>query len=282
MGDVTGVREEQVFSVEGMHCTGIDTGGPGENARTVVLLHGNGGSWRSFTGLIDRLAPRWRVIAFDQRGFGGSGPAPDSLSLLQMADDTAAVLRSLGVGSAVFVGISMGSGVLQVLALQHPELVDAALYGCSGRIDDDPADLDESTLPPAVRASLFEDRIPTEDEIRESAGIGFGSRTRREHPELIDAAFESLLRHDWAAAAGRGMSTDGLRDMDPRRMPAPAVVLVGEEDRFVPVTEARELASALPDAELIVVSETGHALLIEAEEDVYDALQRLVERIPAA
>ena len=276
---MTGAWVERIFSVDGMHCTGIDSGRPDENARTVVLLHGNGGSWRSFTGLIDRLAPRCRVIAFDQRGFGGSGPAPDSLNFLQMADDTFDVLRSLDVDSAVFVGISMGSGVLQVIATQHPELVDAALYCCADRVDGDPGARDERTLPPVVRATLLEGRIPTEGEIRESAGFGFGSRTRREHPELIEAAFESLRQHDWAAAAGRGMSMEGLDGMDPRRMPAPAVVLVGEEDKFVPAAAARELASALPNADLIVVPETGHALLIEAEDEVYDALQRLVQRV---
>jgi len=276
---MTSTWGEQVFSVDGIIFTGVDTGEPEEHARTLVLLHGNGGGWKSFIGLIGRLAPRWRVIAFDQRGFGGSAPATGELNYLHMANDTAAVLRTCGVGSAVFVGVSMGAAVLQAVAVRYPEIVDAALYGCMARIDGGPGTLDESTLPPVVRASLFENRAPTEEEIRESAEFSFGSRTRREHPELIDAAFQILRQHDWAGAARRGLATTGLEDMDPRRMRAPSAVIVGEEDRCVPLASAQELASALPNAEFIVVPETGHALLIEAEADVYDAVRRLEQRI---
>ncbi|GAF47537.1 alpha/beta fold hydrolase [Rhodococcus wratislaviensis] len=276
---MTRLWEEQVVTVDGVRYTGIDTGEGTEGARTVVLLHGNSGSWESFIPLIELLAPRQRVIAFDQRGFGGSVPLRDRLDYLEMADDTAAILRARGVESAIFVGFSMGAGVLQALAVRRPRLVDAALYGGMARIDGGPSSLDPSTLPPAVRASLIENRVPSDAEIRDSAGFAFGARTRREHPDLIEAVYERLRSHDWAAAAQRGLSASGLGDIDPRRMHAPAVVLIGEEDRCVPLASARELASALPDAELIVVPEAGHALMFEALPQVLAAVRRLEQRL---
>ncbi|WP_425569467.1 alpha/beta fold hydrolase [Nonomuraea salmonea] len=71
---------------------------------------------------ISALSDRYRVIAYDARGHGRSANATGPYRL---TDDLAALLRHLGTGPAVLVGVSMGAGLAVDTALEHPELVSA-------------------------------------------------------------------------------------------------------------------------------------------------------------
>jgi pimeloyl-ACP methyl ester carboxylesterase len=62
----------------------------------------------------------------------------------------------------------------------------------------------------------------------------------------------------------------------------PTVILVGEDDLMTPVQHSRALAEALPDAELRVLSATGHMLILERPAEIEVALRRLLDRSRAA
>lgn len=93
----------------------------------VVLLHGWALDLREWTDQIAALAPRYRVIAVDRRGFGKSTGAVD-----QSAEpgDVRALLDTLRIRSVILVGHSAGSMVAERFAAAMPERVDAlVLYG---------------------------------------------------------------------------------------------------------------------------------------------------------
>lgn len=110
---------------------GVWTSGP-EDGRTVLLVHGNlttGGFWAYVAAA---LPDDVRVLAPDLRGFGGTDPAPVDATrgLRDMADDVHALLETLdlaGRGDLVAAGWSMGAGVLQQLAVEHPDDLGAAV-----------------------------------------------------------------------------------------------------------------------------------------------------------
>lgn len=92
--------------------------------RPTVLLHGGANSIAgSFAKQIPEFARTRRVIAPEQRGHGHTADTNTPLSYAQMAEDTAALLRTLGVRNADVVGWSDGGNVALVLALRHPDLV---------------------------------------------------------------------------------------------------------------------------------------------------------------
>src|SRR5665213_3420327 len=84
---------------------------------------------------LELLRNDFEVIAYDHRGIGQStrleNPEEGRLSIVQMADDAAGLLRALGLDSAHVVGISMGGMIAQDLALAHPELVSTLTLGCT-------------------------------------------------------------------------------------------------------------------------------------------------------
>src|SRR5918999_3993373 len=89
----------------------------------VLLIAGLGDPAEAWQTQLDGLSDRYHLTAFDNRGVGRT-PLPEGrLSPTTMADDAAALLRTLEVRSAHVVGFSMGGAIAQELALRHPELV---------------------------------------------------------------------------------------------------------------------------------------------------------------
>ncbi len=99
----------------------------------LLLVMGTSGSIPLWGEMVPRLAETHRVIAFDNRGLGGSARGTGAISVESMAEDTSALLEALEVPRAHVLGWSLGSAVAQRLALSHPEQVAAAvLYATWG------------------------------------------------------------------------------------------------------------------------------------------------------
>jgi pimeloyl-ACP methyl ester carboxylesterase len=89
----------------------------------VLLIAGLGDPAEAWQPQLEGLSERYLLTAFDNRGVGRT-PLPEGrLSPTTMADDAAALLRTLEVPSAQVAGYSMGSAIAQEMALRHPELV---------------------------------------------------------------------------------------------------------------------------------------------------------------
>src|SRR3954452_1345234 len=89
----------------------------------VVLLHGNLSTGRFYEHLMPGAPPGLRLIAPDMRGFGDSEPAPIDATrgLRDWADDTAALLRALGVEQPPHLaGWSTGGAAIAAYALERP------------------------------------------------------------------------------------------------------------------------------------------------------------------
>ena len=90
----------------------------------LVLLHGAFSAiGTSFGDVLPQLAETRRVIAFEMQAHGHTADIDRPLSMEQMADDTAAALRQLGIEEADIFGYSMGAGVALQVAIRHPEVV---------------------------------------------------------------------------------------------------------------------------------------------------------------
>jgi pimeloyl-ACP methyl ester carboxylesterase len=90
----------------------------------LVLLHGAFSAiGTSFGNVLLELAKTRQVIAFEMQAHGRTADIDRPLTIEQMADDTAAALRQLGIENADFFGFSMGAGVALQIAIRHPEVV---------------------------------------------------------------------------------------------------------------------------------------------------------------
>lgn len=99
----------------------------------VLLLHGFPQFWYSWRRQLPALAARFRVVAPDLRGYGGTDKPQGAAAyrLEALADDTAALVRALGEERAAIVGHDWGGGAAWATALLRPEVVERlAVLNC--------------------------------------------------------------------------------------------------------------------------------------------------------
>jgi pimeloyl-ACP methyl ester carboxylesterase len=108
---------------------------PGSAARPPLLcLHGLTRNSSDFAEFAERYSPRFRVIALDFRGRGRSDydPRPSRYTPLIYAGDVIRLLDDLGLGSAIFVGTSLGGLVTMTMAAMAPSRIAAAILNDIG------------------------------------------------------------------------------------------------------------------------------------------------------
>jgi len=91
--------------------------------QAILLLHGLASSSHIWDLVAPRLAPRFRVIAYDQRGHGRSGKPSSGYGFDRLIADAGAVIGTLGLGRPVVGGHSWGANVALQLAVDRAELV---------------------------------------------------------------------------------------------------------------------------------------------------------------
>jgi len=92
--------------------------------KPVVLLHGGFGSVEMFGENVDRLAAKNRVVGVDLQSHGRSPAADRPMRFETMADDIAALIRSVRLEKAAIMGFSLGGAVALRTAIQHPDVVE--------------------------------------------------------------------------------------------------------------------------------------------------------------
>ncbi|GAA2769488.1 alpha/beta fold hydrolase [Streptomyces showdoensis] len=96
-----------------------------EEGELVLFVHGNVSSSVFWDTTLTTLPDRYRPVAVDLRGFGGTDPLPVDATrgVRDYADDLAALLETLGADRAHLVGWSMGGGVVMQFLRDHPAAV---------------------------------------------------------------------------------------------------------------------------------------------------------------
>lgn len=250
----------------------------------LVLLHGFTGDATTWSDLIPHLDPHRPTCAIDLVGHGQSD-APDDPRAYSMDAAVASVLAAAsaaGIGRAHWLGYSMGGRVALNLALAAPERVASLLLiGASPGIDD-----------PAARAARAAEDAALADFI-ETAGLEafverwmaqpfFASQARLVGPErLARARAQRLRNHPLALALTlRGMGTGTMEPLGERlrEIHAPVLIVAGEADaKFRAIAEA--MRTRLPRAEVHITPSAGHAVQVEAPEDLGAAVRAFLARV---
>lgn len=242
----------------------------------VVLLHAFPLSSAMWLGQREGLSGVCRVITPDLRGFGGSPLGDEEPSLDVMADDVAETLDAEGVDRVVIGGQSMGGYVAMAFCRRHPRRVRGLIL----------ADTKASADSEAARENR--ERIAREVE-RDGTGVllrdvltGLVGPTTRERRPMVYGRVRGLVQAAppgavaWAsrAMAGRPDSFDTLRALR-----APALVIVGEEDRLSPLADAEAMAMTVSDSRLVRIDRAGHLSAIEQPEAFNRAVAAFVRSL---
>jgi pimeloyl-ACP methyl ester carboxylesterase len=233
----------------------------------LLLLHGAYMTADMMAPLAAGLARTRRVIVPEQQGHGRTADVDRPITYEQMADDTAALARSLELEQADVVGYSMGGGVALRLAIQHPGLVRRLVVASAGyRYDGMPAEA--IAMFPSISAEMFAGSPMEEAYQRLAPDPG-------RFPILVD----KLKTLD---------TTDFAWDDDMPRITAPMLIVLGDSDgvRLEHAVELFKLRgggvmgdlSGMPESQLAVLPGTSH--FIPPGHGLLDRLDWLLAMIP--
>ena len=253
-----------------------ETHGEGE---ALVLIMGYGGHSGWWAPQIPVFSQEYRVVAFDNRGTGRSDKPDIPYTMQMMAGDIAGLLEAIGIDAAHAYGVSMGGMIAQEFALRYPEKVSSLILGCTtcGGTHGIMPDTEAMTV-------LFDmermQRLTPEESTRQILPFLCSQEFIDNNPDIIEqfvtAVVEYVTPLHGYTRQGEAIMGHDTYDRLPN-IKAPTLVIGGDTDRLVPVENSRLLASRIPDAELVILKDTGHGFMETAEEAnkaVLDFLRR--------
>ncbi len=225
----------------------------------VVFVHGFPHNRTLWLSQVNALVDRARCIAPDLRGFGETTAAAP-FTMDRYADDIAALMDAERVDRAVIAGLSMGGYVALAFWRRHPKRVRALVLADTRA----GADSEEGRRKRQEMILLVRERGSGAVAGAMIGGM-VGKSTREKSPEIGDAVHSMMASAPVEGVVGalqammeRPDSTPTLPTID-----VPTLVVVGEEDTLIPVSESRALHAAIRGSRLEVIAGAGHVSNME-------------------
>ncbi len=244
----------------------------------IVFLHPFSTSGYIWTFQTLSFARTNQCVVIDERGHGRSDKPQKGYAMKEMAADVVAVLDTLKINKAVFVGNSIGGMITMQLNVDAPERVAGNVIVSSG------TNLGAG-MPPEAAQAFQKDLVGAFSGLIDGA---ISAKTKREQPAVVDLIKSFFLvddnfpKHVFLAAMQdpNGVFnwniSDRLKDIK-----KPTLVLAGDEDQATPVAANKFLADNIPGAQLKVIKEVGHFYEVERPGDFNTDLQQFLKQVAA-
>ncbi|MBL0408057.1 alpha/beta hydrolase [Microvirga aerilata] len=272
------------LDVDGVRLHYIERG----EGEPIVLIHGNGTMIQDFSvsGLVDRLASRYRVIVFDRPGYGYSTRPRQLWTPRAHAKLFQRALGQLGVEQAVVLGHSWGTLVAVALALEDPSLVGSLV-------------LASGYYYPTLRADTFLFSPPAVPVIGDAMRYTISPLVARailpglikqmfapaEVPERFERQFpkEMMLRPSQlrAAAEDAALMTPSVMELRHHysELRMPVTIITGADDQIADVgRQSERLHRELPQSEFITLPGLGHMVHHLDPDAVASAVERAAQK----
>jgi len=218
--------------------------------------------------VVDGIAAKHHVIAFDNRGIGRTSGSPSN-SMEQMADDAITFIKAMGYKQVDLLGFSMGGMISQEIVLKEPQLVRRLILAGTG-----PAGgVGISTVAGVANVDLFRATVTGQDPkqflffTRTPNGIAAGKaflarlneRSQDRDKEVTVGAYMAQLQalKAWGDKASADLSV----------VRQPTLIANGDDDRMVPTSNSRDLAQRIPNSTLVIYPDAGHGGIFQYHDE---------------
>ena len=225
----------------------------------LVFLHGIGGAARAWRGQLDFFKHRYRTVAWDMPGYGGSAPLP-TVSIGALAEALQGFLQQVGAMRPILVGHSVGGMIVQQLLAKHSGIASAIVLAQTspafGKPDGDwQKAFIEARLGPLDRGETLASLAPSlvKESVGEDPDIG-GTELAR---ECMASVPESTYRATMLAMLGFDQR-NALKDIV-----VPTLLLSGSKDKNAPAPMMAKMATFIPSAKYVELEGAGHLANLE-------------------
>src|SRR4051795_11001998 len=218
--------------------------------------------------VVDGVAPKHRVIAFDNRGVGASS-ASTPTTIEEMASDAVTFIGALGLDQVDLFGFSLGGMVAQVIAQQQPQLVRKLILAGTGPAGGEGIDkvtrisyLDTARgliTRQDPKQFLFFTRTPNGRAAGKEFLARLEERTHDRDKAVSVRSFRAQLKaiHRWGQQQPADLAS----------IHQPVLVMNGESDKMVPTKNTVDLDRRFPTSQLVVYPDAGHGGVFQFHED---------------
>jgi pimeloyl-ACP methyl ester carboxylesterase len=228
----------------------------------IVFLHGFPCDHSLWRYQLDYFSTRYRCLAPDLRGFGGTTELskPDAAAALTIdtfADDVVALLDHLKLKKATFVGLSMGGYIALAIWRKHRKRVRRLVLS-NTRAAGDTAETKDSRNRQAELITAQGTRAFADELLPRLLAPKNMARRGNEVRHMIERTRPETLVATIGALAGRKDMLDWLR-----RVHVKTLVVAGEEDAITHVSDAEVIKREIDHAKLVVIENSGHLSPLE-------------------
>jgi 3-oxoadipate enol-lactonase len=225
----------------------------------LVFLHGIGGAARAWRSQLDFFKDRYRTIAWDMPGYGGSAPLP-TVSIAALADALRDFLQQVGSTKPILVGHSIGGMIVQQLLAKHPHIASAIVLAQTspafGKPDGDwQKAFIEARLGPLDRGETLAAMAPSL--VRELVG---------DHPDIggMELARDCMACVPEATYRATMLSMLGFDQRNALKdIVVPTLLLSGSKDKNAPAPMMVKMATYMPSAKYVELEGVGHLANLE-------------------
>ncbi len=210
------------------------------NGKPLILLHGNGEDGTYFKHQIDYFSDRYRVIAIDTRGHGGSPRGTAPFTIKQFAKDLNNFMIGQGIDNAVLLGFSDGANIAMEFAMKYPAKVKALILN-GGNLS-----------PRGVKRTV---QVPIEIGYKIAKCFAAKSKDANKNAEML----------------GLMVNEPNIKPNELAQITVPTLVVCGTRD-MIKESHTKEIANSIPNARLSIIK--GDHFIANKE---YEAFNKKVE-----
>ncbi len=239
----------------------------------LVLVMGYGFSSGHWFAIRDRLAAKYRLVLFDNRGTGQSDKPDMPYTAPMMAADILGLLDRLGIEKTNLFGVSMGGMISQQFALTYPQRLSNLILGCTSCGGQKAVQVTPEAL--AFLLDPERARLTEEQKARDTVPWLWNKDFVDGHQEVVERFVRTNTDHPTPPQALASQANVLLTFESYERLPeikAPTLVIAGKGDRLIPYQNSEILASRIPGAELVLIEEAGHGFITDCADQAVGAL----------
>jgi pimeloyl-ACP methyl ester carboxylesterase len=239
-------------------------GGSQTERPPLVLIHGAGGSRLHWPSELRRLQGE-TVYSLDLPGHGDAGGAGER-SIEGYVEHLLGWMDATGLARVVLCGHSMGGAIALTCALRAPDRLEGLiLVGSGARLRVHPTLIESTSSPAGFQGAV--------DLIQRWAFSDFAP------PQLVEQARKRLLEVPHRVLHADFLACDGFDVCEKvRDIKLPVLVLCGDQDRMTPLNYSRYLQEHIEGAELVVVEQAGHMVMLEQPAQVTQSVAGFMAR----
>lgn len=217
--------------------------------KTVVLLHGWGGSSESLEKLAEELAGNYQVVNIDLPGFGKSDVPQTPLKVEDYVEYLKEFLEQMKLRKVTLVGHSFGGKVIMLFATKYPKFLESIiLINASGLKPKNSLKKTLFIVPTKVLGSIF--KLPLLKQLAPTLRNIYYKLVVRERDYLNAGPMKETLK----------VVVNQHFDQQVIKITTPTLLIWGEKDTQTPLWMAKALAKKIQGARLEIVKGATHGL----------------------